>query len=58
GRIKNLIYCRHSIIDDNILRMINKAIRPLGADEILQETNSFQSRADACVVQNGAQFGH
>lgn len=34
-------------------RRINEKIRFLNADEVLQATNSFQSKVDIFIVENG-----
>ncbi|KYN21097.1 hypothetical protein ALC57_06542, partial [Trachymyrmex cornetzi] len=59
GRIKDLEgYRQRSTTRGDMIFRITEAIRSLEANEILHATNSFQSRVDGCIVQNGRHFEH
>jgi len=41
-----------------MIRRISEAIQSLRAEEILQASNCFQNRVDACIAENVAHFEH
>lgn len=58
GRLKDLVYTLRPTTRDDMMQRIRNAVYSISGEEVLRAVDSFSSRVELCLENNGLQFEH